>query len=237
MVTDDADTLDPREQRALRRLAMLETLAEIGVAMAHSVRAMTDLELERRADAAFSGAPPEPTGAVAELDLAYGRISRSVRLTMALEARLDAAPKPPAAQAVEQRADEKQRAAAGVAKMQRAFVNDALSRAIVDEAPESERENLLGDLHERLDDKSDEELFAELPTEQLIRRIGRDLGLTPAESDAVARACGDGPDEAEYAGRLAYGEAVVKAALANLGPLKKMARDALNAKLARNRSP
>jgi hypothetical protein len=252
MVTTDpdADTLDPRELRARRRLVVLGELTEIGLGMARGVGALLDLELARRVGADGCIEPAAPIGTLAELERALGRVSRSVRLTVALGARLDAEPRaradktpePPSVARSLAEPPVKRDLSASVAVMQKAFVSDALTQAIQAEAPESEHESLLGDLYERLEEAEEEKPFAELPTEQLIALIGRDLGLSPAEDERIAQPWGGEADEAEHAeaaaGRLAYGPAVVEAALVNLGPVKAHARQIPRVRrLARDRSP
>jgi hypothetical protein len=117
--------------------------------------------------------------------------------------------------------------------MRKAFVSDALTQAIRAEAPESEHESLLGELHERLEEAEEETPFAELPTEHLIALVDRDLGLSPAQDERIAQAWGGEAEHAQAAaGRLAYGPAVIKAALLNLGPAQARARQ-----IPRDRSP
>lgn len=74
----DSDTVDPREIRAVRRLAALKRLSEIGMALAEI--------LGRRVEAAVRAGEAIDMGAAA---LEYSRLSRAVRQTLALEARLD----------------------------------------------------------------------------------------------------------------------------------------------------
>ncbi|HWE98514.1 MAG TPA: hypothetical protein VG248_01850, partial [Caulobacteraceae bacterium] len=95
---DPAEAPDPAILRAERRLRLLEELAQIGMNLARA--------LERQALAAADPAdPPEPAGPDAadasagraptpitpagDPSVAFARISRAIRLTLALEARTD----------------------------------------------------------------------------------------------------------------------------------------------------
>jgi len=83
-VDDDAPDLaeDRVKARAAEREAMLRRLADIGMEMAE---ALAEELRDRRA------APPDNAGtrpSVADLSLAFNRVSRAVRQTLALEARL-----------------------------------------------------------------------------------------------------------------------------------------------------
>jgi hypothetical protein len=236
-----AETDDPREQRAQRRLRALEELTDICMAVARALG-------ERALEAAAAGQDAE------KIALTLSRVSRSVRLTVALEEKLDAGRKARAGKAqtdltetdgaetggaetggAEQWADaqrHRDQAAAARAKMQRALVSDALTQAIEAEAPEREVENLLSDLYERLDDPSDDAEFANRPVGE---RVCRDLGLIPSDGLGVQQAWAAEP--AEAGGLADRGGAILKAALANVEPLKLEVKAALNARLARIRSP
>ncbi len=74
----DPDALDPREARAAERVAALERLSAIGMALAEV--------LERRVSEAIETGDEIGAGAAA---LGYSRVSRAVRQTLALKARLD----------------------------------------------------------------------------------------------------------------------------------------------------
>ncbi len=168
-----ADPIDPREDRTERDLRMLDDLAEIGMRLMRAVEQQ-----------AMAQAVPEQVGALGkmsggDLALAFSRLARAVRQTLALKAKL-----------VEDRwnldhrqaADQAQRAAAikqARKAQQKARVKRIIEGVIDAEADGSDRENLLIDLDLRLDD---EDLFAdydERPFDEIVARICRDLGITP----------------------------------------------------------
>jgi len=83
---------DP-EARAARRLAVAQRLVEMGLAVAEAVQARAMAQLERDAAADADGAPEAAaeTGSGRRFDpvAAVERVGRMVRLSLALEARLD----------------------------------------------------------------------------------------------------------------------------------------------------
>jgi hypothetical protein len=152
---------------------MLDQLAEAGMRLVRAVEQQ-----------AMAQAVPEQVGALGrmsggDLALAYSRLARAVRQTLALKAKL-----------VEDRwtldhrqaADQAQRAAT-IKQARKAAQKNRVKRivegAIDAEADGSDRENLLIDLDLRLDD---EDLFAdydERPFGEIVARICRDLGISP----------------------------------------------------------
>ena len=113
----------------------LEELTEIGMQL---VRAVRDQALD---------APPERA---AELALTFSRVARAIRQTVALEARLARDAETQAQDA----ADRRERRAVGerfdLIQRRKAQVRDAVERAIETDA--ADREHLLDDLYERLED-------------------------------------------------------------------------------------
>src|SRR5271165_5478725 len=88
---DSADTTDPRVARAEQRLAMLRELAELGMALTRELtrRTLQTSEALPAADAnakSASRAIPGPRHDPAE---SFARLSRAVRLTLALEAKAE----------------------------------------------------------------------------------------------------------------------------------------------------
>jgi hypothetical protein len=81
---DGVETLAPSLDRAAERFAMLRELADIGMEMARALQS----EVRARAEA-VEVEPAEAPQSVAELGLAFSRVSRAVRQTLALEARLE----------------------------------------------------------------------------------------------------------------------------------------------------
>jgi hypothetical protein len=73
---NDPDPLDPDAQHAAERFAMLRELADGGMEISRTVRRLV------------RAAEPD-VGSVAELALAYSRVARTVRQTLALEVRFE----------------------------------------------------------------------------------------------------------------------------------------------------
>jgi hypothetical protein len=124
-----------------RRLALLQELAEIGMSLVRGLAA-------------------EPVSP--EVALTFARISRAVRQTVALEARL------------EQEAAGIRRAQGAQRKHQ---AQRHVERILVAEASEADADDLLADLYERLADEDDCD-FADKPLGEIVARICADLGVT-----------------------------------------------------------
>jgi len=153
-------------EMAERHGAVLGELAELGMTLVRGLH-----------EQALAAATPE---AADRLALAFHRLSRSVRQTLALEARLVRERR---RDAIEDGkiAAEARRARVGARKSQ---ANAALSRLIWREAERGEIGELLVELKQRLDEEALDEAFADGPVEALIARIRKDLGL--AANDAGA---------------------------------------------------
>jgi hypothetical protein len=146
------------EARTERHLRILEDLAEIGMDLARTVQRQAHEQA-----AAGSGA--------ADLGLVFSRIARAVRQTVALEARLAE--------------DRQTKTAAQIARQsharatrRRRDVQVVVEQAIEADAADSDVEDLLLDLEERLVDYDDTD-FSDRPVGELVARICRDLGVTP----------------------------------------------------------
>jgi hypothetical protein len=170
---DPREALDPRERRAAKRLRALERLSVIGMALSEAM-------LARVSDAMNSGEVVD-TAAVA---LEYSRLSRAVRQTVALEARLDVeidvlAAKIAAERAAKQAEEERRRDERVNFNM--VAVNAAVGEAIEAEAAQTgdaARTGRLNDvLSEYVNDPREEEDFADLPVSTLIERICGTLGV------------------------------------------------------------
>ena len=151
-----------------RDAASLRELADLGLSLARNLAA--------RAEAA-------PTGAEAErLALSFHRVSRSVRLSLALISRL----------ASERRQGEREERVLFERRNERrkAQVRAALTRDIYDEAETDEAEALLDELEGLMEDEALHEAFAHDPLEAAIARIRKDLGLVaePPANDPGADA-------------------------------------------------
>jgi hypothetical protein len=151
---------DRAEDRAARHGRVLEELAEIGLDLARALRRQVT-EADTPADA----------GQVA---LAFSRIARAVRLTLALEDRL----------AEDHAARVREQERARIKLRHDAAVNRAVVKKMVEETVEAETneggreaEPLLAALSETLDEV-DEEDFVQLPVDAIVMRICKDLGVT-----------------------------------------------------------
>jgi hypothetical protein len=145
---------------AERQRRRLDELAEIGMDVARAVARQANAEA------------PAP---VAELSLAYARVSRAVRLTLMLQSRLLEA----GARAETEAAERAFRSTPEYAR--KARVERIVERLAVDEHPDDEDriDALIAEAGERLDD---EDLYGDLmdrPMREIVARLCRDLGLDP----------------------------------------------------------
>jgi hypothetical protein len=162
---------EPAPPLAAQRLALLGELAEIGVDMTRAIRR----HLVASEDAQVYAAKDDPTCRLfppcdfAEASVAYNRIARGVRMTLALQARLETAPR---ARTPALAADPNATAAIGRIVAAAAAIR---SRSEDDLEPSEEA-------RERLFDHDD---ALNRPLDQLIAQICRDLGLTPDHAATV----------------------------------------------------
>jgi hypothetical protein len=150
---------------AERHGRILARLSELGLSLAETVH--------ERALAA------ETTEETAELGLAFHRISRSVRQTLALEAKLER-------ERQQELAQDRAKAQGGWegARRREVQVRLAMERAILDECDEDEVEERLDGLRDRLELESIAGGFAaDTPVEAHIARLRIDLGLGELEDE------------------------------------------------------
>jgi hypothetical protein len=194
-VTDaaSAEAPDPAILRAERRLRMLDELAQIGMNLARA--------LERQALAAADPAEPTAQGAAeasadraptpitpaGDPSVAFARISRAIRLTLALEARTDEALRAlragVAAEVKARRVADCNRAAAQ-ASARREARHEAVERLVTEAAErEIEDEEALNDVLEALEERlHEDEAYLDLeqaPLRETVERLCADLQLTP----------------------------------------------------------
>jgi hypothetical protein len=147
--------LDPAAARAQRRLAWLERLAEKGLALAEAVK----------------------EDGSAESAEAFAKFSRAVRLTITLEARLDAALADAAARdAAAREADPYAPLKSGVKARARELVRDVIDREIPD--PE-ENDTIVDALEERLLCDEAYDHIEGLPMRDIVEHLCADLRLNP----------------------------------------------------------
>lgn len=157
-------------QVAERQGRILGELAELGLSLARVAHAR-----------ALAAETPEATS---ELALAFHRISRSVRQTLALEAKLE---RDRARQDREVRAEAMREHEVRVAR-RKAQVRIAVERAVWTEAEGAEAELLVDELDDLLEAEVLSDDFMAGPVEVRIERIRADLGLS---QPAHPRASGD----------------------------------------------
>jgi hypothetical protein len=185
---------DPAILRAEWRLRMIEELAEIGMDLAR--------DLHRQALAAADPAEPAaadtaetPTTSSArraaipgdEPAAAFARLSRAVRLSLALHARTDEALRALRAGVVaerEARRVEARNRAADDAEARRRSHGEKIERLVIEAAErEIEDEEALGGVLEALDERLDQdEAYQDLdrlPLRETVERLCADLQLTP----------------------------------------------------------
>ena len=175
------------EERLARHSDGLKRLAEIGLGFAEEV----DLEVQARAaeararlakaEAGAVPPPAEPPGKDRpDLALTFTRISRCVRLTFMLEDKLHANFEA-RRNGDEARAAERAKEAAGERqKRDRATAERVVREAIRAEAgDQNEYNRLISQMKLRLDRSDIEQEAGKIPTEALIQRVCRDLGLDP----------------------------------------------------------
>jgi hypothetical protein len=178
---------DPSVVRAERRLRLLEELTEIGMELARALR--PSLPADGAADEAASEGPATEMGRAKGRDPAdaFARLSRAVRLTLALEARTDQALRDLKSGIVRVREQERAEAAE---RAEVAAVHDHLTRqaqvldlvmsvAEAETEDEGEFENLCEALEERL---KEDEAYVDCdkrPLRETVERLCKDLALTP----------------------------------------------------------
>jgi HD-GYP domain-containing protein (c-di-GMP phosphodiesterase class II) len=162
-----------------RQLGLLGRLAEAGLNIA--------LTIERQVAAVETDLPEAGSSAsvqqVQGLALAYGRVSRAVRLTIALQSRLVKDLQEIEATAARRRAGEA--AEAGRERLGRESARKERVERIVERmiraevADEAEVDRLADEAYERLDD---DDIYGDLsarPVSEIIELVSRDLGLAP----------------------------------------------------------
>ena len=196
---ETGDELVARQRRLLRRLAEIgmtiaEAMEEEAVARAAAAKAASARMVSGEAGGEAMPAPGP------DLSLSFGRLTRAVRLTLAMDRRLA----DEQASVCEDRMSQARRARGdeGLRRMGRKLAVQAAVRDQIDiEAPESDVERLYEDLIDRIEaEAAEDEDFLDRPTSQVISFICKDMGLTPdwslwedeewAVAEAEARAIG-----------------------------------------------
>lgn len=166
------------KQSRERQDRILAELSELGLALAR--------DLQARALAADDAAE------ASELGLAFHRVARAVRQTLALEARLERDHQ----RAEREVSSDARRAETDRADRRRAQIKFAVERCVFSEADGPEAERLLDELDDQLEEGALSDAFAdEDPIDAHIARICAELGVTPSSSPL-----GGGGDEADGGG-------------------------------------
>jgi hypothetical protein len=151
---------DSAADRAERHGRVLQELTELGMNLARAVSAEATVADPAKAN---------------ELALAFSRIARAVRQTLALAAKLAEERQATAAERV--RRDDLE---AGTSALNRRLrIERLVERAIDAEASDDEAEGLYDDLRERLEDTDDLAGFHDRPLPEIVALICKDLGVTP----------------------------------------------------------
>ena len=191
---DPAEAPDPVIARAERRLRLLEELSEIGMDLARALcrealaaaNPAESAAAETAADVADLAAAPTATGTRDPAN-AFARISRAIRLTLALEARTDEALRDlragVAAEAEAQRVVARDRAAAE-AQARRKSHRDTVERLVTEAAErEIEDDDSLGAVMEALEERLEEDEaywdLDQMPLREAVERLCADLELNP----------------------------------------------------------
>ena len=191
-----AEAPDPAVLRAERRLRVLEELTEIGLDLArllqrqaHAAAEAIDPTEPAAPDAAEASAGRAPTPIISAGDIAnaLARISRAIRLTVALETRTDEALRAlragVAAEVEARRVQARNRAAAEAEARNKAH-RDTVERLVIEAAErEIEDDDALGDVMEALEERlKEDEAYWDLdrmPLREAVERLCADLELTP----------------------------------------------------------
>ena len=155
----------PTEKRE-RQERILAELSELGIALAR--------DLQARALAA------EDVATASELGLAFQRVSRSVRQTLALDAKLERDRQ----RAEREDSADTERVQAAHAERRKAQVKIAVKRCVRYEHSGHDAENLLDELDDRLDEDALHDLFAgEDDIDVHIARLCEELGVAAPGSE------------------------------------------------------
>jgi hypothetical protein len=186
-----AEATDPAVLRAERRLRMLEKLAQMEMELAEALQrqaiAAANPTPPAEPDAGAASAPGAAPDTVDDLSAAFARIARSLRLTLALQARAEEqlrALLAGEAAKVEARRFTARKRALDEAAAQSRDRRDTVER-LVWEAAEREVEDeealkgVLEALEERLDDDDAYWNIGRLPLRETVERLCADLELNP----------------------------------------------------------
>ena len=159
-----------------RQLRMLRRMGDIGIAL---VERLEDIAISRAEAASREGAAPATIDDIAG---AYGKLTQSLRRTLAMEARLAEQLKAHRLGAVATRIADHEDTIKVVHKLVDDNIEHALTKAIRRERPDAGRETnerLLMDMFERLNDSDDFDDYRERPPGETIAKLCAVFGLDP----------------------------------------------------------
>jgi hypothetical protein len=186
-----AEATDTAVLRAERRLRMLEKLAQLEMELAEALQrqaiAAADPTPPAEPDAAEASGPGAAPGTAGDLSAAFARIARSLRLTLALQARAEEqlrALLAGEAAKVEVRRAEVTRRATEEARARSEHHRNEVERLVCEAAErEVEDEQALKSVLEALEERlADDEAYWDLdqmPLPEAVERLCADLELTP----------------------------------------------------------
>ena len=160
-----ADVAAAARARAEGRMVMLARLAEIGMGIAEACGQRAQRQPEEGTEGLADASPAHAAPAQADLCLAFARVARAVRLTLALQARL------------ENDLDSLGREAAHQHRLRILRLADRAIEAETDDRREAEA--LSETVRERLHDDEDWGDLAARPPGETVTLICKDLGLSP----------------------------------------------------------
>ena len=171
-MTAATPTSTPADEAAYYK-AILHELVDMAADIARTVHQQARRQAARAAEAQTAALPPPPAANDREPDLtvAFDRIARTIRRTIALAQSLDLPPKPAAARATPDRIAARKR------------ILRRVENEIHREAKPGEQAALRAELRERLDSPDLADDLETRPIEQIIADICRDLQIAFPSSD------------------------------------------------------
>jgi hypothetical protein len=186
----DADPTDPRAQRAAERFAMLRELADTGMEFTRALQRQLRVLTEAEADPGSA----EATRSAAEVGLAFSRVARAVRQTLALEVKFEEGPKARNTVSDAEAAWRQEMVGAGErlrAKLAAMGFEPTRPQGYV-QSGDADDEERPEDLADRPDDDDREGFSRDLPPGEVLAGVCADLGI---ERDLSVWADEDQADE------------------------------------------
>ena len=166
------------EARTERQLGMLQRLAELAMAMAEAIgeEALAARPIPGQTPGDGEGGPRRSP---ADLAAVFTGVSRAVRQTIALEARLMSDGVGREARAGQVELERRREDARAALRRRRIEVRDIVQAVIEAESDDCIHSSLRRTLDARLERETDDSDILDLPLGEAVARICRDLGLSP----------------------------------------------------------